>query len=53
MPEIGHLALIIPDFALGKRVPGGIGIYEYLGARQWRDHSRKRTHIFHVRWWPR
>jgi len=52
VPEIGHLALIIPDFAVRKRLPGRIGIYEYLGARQWRDHSRKGTQIFHVGWWP-
>ena len=52
IPEIGHMAVIVPDFAARKRMPGGIGIYEYLGARQWRDHSRKGNQIFHVGWCP-
>jgi hypothetical protein len=33
-------------------VPGTIGIYEYLGARQWRNHSSNGDRIFHVGWWP-
>ena len=35
----GHFALIIPDFA--ARVPTGndLGMYEYAGAHQWRNHS--------------
>jgi hypothetical protein len=51
--EAGHLALIIPDYAARKRLPGGIGIYEYLGERQWRDHSQQANRVFHVGWWPR
>lgn len=51
--ETGHLALIIPDFARRERVPGKIGIYEYMGARQWRNHSSKGDRIFHVGWWPK
>ena len=37
--ERGHLALILPRYA---RAPIGdveIGLYEYLGGKQWRDHS--------------
>lgn len=37
--QAGHLALIIPDFARGTAVPETLGIYEYLGSHQWRDHS--------------
>jgi proteasome lid subunit RPN8/RPN11 len=35
----GHFALIVPDFA--ARVPRSqeLGLYEYAGAHQWRDHS--------------
>lgn len=35
----GHFALIVPDFA--ARVPASVdlGLYEYIGAHQWRDHS--------------
>ena len=35
----GHFALILPHFA--ERVPasGELGLYEYAGAHQWRDHS--------------
>lgn len=50
--EIGHIAIILPDFAARATMPGGIGVYEYLGARQWRDRSRERPSPFHVGWWP-
>lgn len=53
IPELGHLALIIPDYAARHRLPGKIGVYEYLGARQWRDHSAHGARILHVGWWPR
>jgi hypothetical protein len=53
IPEAGHLAFIIPHFSARDRLPGKIGIYEYLGARQWRDHSPKGGRILHVGWWPR
>lgn len=52
IPEAGHLALIIPNFATQRRTPGHIGIYEYLGARQWHNHSRNGKKIFYVGWWP-
>jgi proteasome lid subunit RPN8/RPN11 len=53
IPEVGHMALIIPDFAARDRLPGRIGIYEYLGARRWRDHSKRGANAFHIGWWPR
>jgi len=40
MPRAGHLAIILPDYAAGETRPGGIGLYEFLGHGQWRDHSR-------------
>lgn len=53
IPEVGHLALILPDFAAKRRLPGNIGIYEYLGSRRWRDHSPQGESFFHVGWWWR
>lgn len=52
MPEAGHLALILPDYAARARMPGKIGVYEYLGARKWRDHSPHGDLLFRVGWWP-
>ena len=51
--EIGHIALILPDYARQSRMPGAIGVYEYLGSRQWRDWSGAGDRAFHVGWWPR
>jgi hypothetical protein len=50
--EIGHHALILPDYARGGRLPGKVGIYEYLGARQWRDRSASRPKALRIGWWP-
>lgn len=50
--EIGHKAIIIPDFAEKSTSPGSIGIYEYLGARRWRDDSLRRFSPLHIGWWP-
>lgn len=36
----GHIALILPYFAKGPCLPGSIGIYEYLGNRKWKTHTR-------------
>ena len=52
IPEVGHLALIIPDYAARHRLPGKIGVYEYLGARQWHDHSAHGARTLHIGWWP-
>ena len=49
---IDHLAIIIPNYAAGKIMPKCIGIYEYLGSRQWLDYSAQGDKIFHVGWWP-
>jgi hypothetical protein len=41
MPRAGHVAMILPNYARGLPEPGGIGIFEFLGAGQWVDHSAK------------
>lgn len=51
--EVGHVAVILPDFAAGATNPGGIGVHQYLGNKRWRDRSRERPNPFHVGWWPR
>ena len=50
--EVGHIAMILPHFAARPTDPSGIGIYEYLGSRQWRDRSFDRPSPLHVGWWP-
>lgn len=50
--EIGHIAIILPDFAARNTRPGGIGIYEYLGSRRWRDRSHEHFAPLHIGWWP-
>ena len=39
MPRVGHIAMILPDFAKDAPEPGAIGIYEFLGGGRWADHS--------------
>jgi len=46
IPERGHLALIIPNFANRVYLPGEIGIYEFAGAGKWIDHSRRGASFF-------
>lgn len=50
--EVGHIAIILPSFGLHGTRPGEIGIYEYLGSRQWKDRSRDTFSPLHVGWWP-
>ena len=52
MAEVGHIAIILPQFAARATYPGGIGVYGYLGSRRWRDRSFDRPSPFHVGWWP-
>jgi hypothetical protein len=52
MAEIGHIAIILPHYAHQGTGPGGIGVYEYLGSRRWRDRSREKLSPIHVGWWP-
>lgn len=50
--ELGHFALIIPNYAARGRLPGQIGIYEYLGSYRWRDHSTENSELFYIGWLP-
>lgn len=37
--ERGHVALIVPEFATGQVREADLGVYEYQGAKAWRNHS--------------
>jgi proteasome lid subunit RPN8/RPN11 len=50
--QTGHVAVILPDYATGKIMPGDIGIYDYQGSRQWRSFGRRGNRILHIGWWP-
>lgn len=50
--EVGHIAMILPDYAAKATYPGAIGIHEYLGSRRWLDRSKDRPSPFHIGWWP-
>lgn len=52
MAEVGHIAIILPYYAARATTPGRIGVYEYCGNRQWRDHSSDRWSPLHIGWWP-
>jgi proteasome lid subunit RPN8/RPN11 len=49
IPERGHLALIIPNFARKLYFPGEVGIYEFRGREGWIDHSDHGSRFFAVR----
>ena len=51
--EAGHFAIILPQYATRSIEPGQIGVYEYLGSRNWLDRSRENPCPFHVGWWPK
>ncbi|WP_194725082.1 hypothetical protein [Noviherbaspirillum malthae] len=46
--EVGHLALILPNFARDTCLPGHIGMYEYHGACSWTSHSHLGNRFFEV-----
>lgn len=48
IPERGHLALIIPNFAKELYLPGEIGIYEFASQGLWLDHSRRGSTFFSI-----
>lgn len=50
MPRAGHIAFILPDFARDRPRPGTIGMYEFLGAGRWADHSKRSTAFFRPGW---
>ncbi len=37
--QAGHLAIIVPNFAMSPIKPKTLGLYEYLGSHSWANHS--------------
>lgn len=48
MPRAGHLAIIIPHFAMREVNPGGIGLYEYLGNKRWITRTEQGSDFFRL-----
>lgn len=46
MLRAGHYALIIPHFARRETLPGGIGMYEFLGNSRWHTHTASGQRFF-------
>lgn len=46
IPERGHIAIIVPNFATQLYLPGEIGIYEFRGRDGWIDHSSLGSRFF-------
>jgi proteasome lid subunit RPN8/RPN11 len=49
IPERGHIAIIVPNYANHPYFPGQIGIYEFLGQGKWVDRSALGNSFFAVR----
>jgi proteasome lid subunit RPN8/RPN11 len=47
----GHVALIVPNFAVAPIRHDQLGIYEYRGSHAWRDHSGARSGFFYYGFW--
>jgi proteasome lid subunit RPN8/RPN11 len=50
IPQRGHLALIVPNYADKIYKPGEFGIYEFCGREGWRDHSRLGSAFMRLGW---
>lgn len=42
----GHIAIIVPNYAQGQIPHDLLGVYEYMGAHQWRGYVGKHVHEF-------
>lgn len=51
IPQVGHLALIVPNYADRLYLPGNIGMYEFRGRDGWRDHSQLGRNFFKLSGW--
>jgi proteasome lid subunit RPN8/RPN11 len=51
IPERGHLALIVPNYADRDYMPGEIGIHQYRGREGWSDLSKMGRTAFRVGRW--
>ena len=49
IPQSGHIAMIVPNFAQQLFGPEQVGIFEYRGKGRWKDHSA--TRYLALSWW--
>jgi proteasome lid subunit RPN8/RPN11 len=49
--RVGHLAIIVPNFAVAPIPHHRLGIYEYRGDHAWNDHSGARAGFFYYGLW--
>lgn len=49
--ERGHVALIVPNFAVHPFRDTGLGIYEYMGGHRWNNRSGRKASHFFIRTW--
>lgn len=50
----GHIAIIVPDFAVGNPDKAKLGLFEYRGDHAWANHSGKGArHFLHNDFWSR
>jgi hypothetical protein len=47
----GHVAIIVPDFAVAPIAHRDLGIYEYWGDHAWTNHSGARSDFFYCGLW--
>lgn len=47
----GHIAIIVPDFAVVPIAQNRLGIYQYRGDHAWTDHSGTRAGFFYHGLW--
>lgn len=52
VPVRGHLAIVVPDYALGKTSPQDCAMFRFLGGRHWEELSTKgRNSKVYVGFW--
>lgn len=50
IPQRGHLALIVPNYADRLYEPGELGMYEFRGREGWRDHTPTGSAFMRLGW---
>jgi hypothetical protein len=48
MPRVGHIAVILPNFARNHPVPGSVGMYEFMGGTAWKEYSAEGRRFFRL-----
>lgn len=52
LPVVGHTAMIVPNFGRSAWFSlKDVGVYEYLGSFEWRDHPAGKVRRVKLSWW--